>query len=204
MSFDTSLLGVNEKEAVKSFQSEILSTLQLCRDSVAGGRANTQLTRWFGDNSANFSRSVKEKTAKMRSHLLNTHIKCVSGKGLAVDNNAQANHFSVGFTGVNSLLANDYANSKTDEFSKVTIGPNFKNLDKYASTALTVFGDQDQFETLVHELSHVVLGTNDEVNDSGVTAYGATNARNLATADASKAKTNAENWGFFVEEFRRG
>ncbi len=202
MPFETSSLGLAEKAVVRDFETGILSALQKCRDSVASGGANTQLDRWFGDHSADFGKSVKEKIAKMRSHLLNTNIKCVKGVGLTSDNNAQANHFTVGLTGVSSLMAVNYAATQADTFSKVMIGPNFKNLPKYATSSLASFGDQDQFETLVHELTHVVLGTKDEKNGSGVTAYGATNARNLATADSAKAKTNAENWGLFVEEFR--
>ena len=207
MSFNTSSLGITEKGLIKGFEKEILATLQICRDMVASNKANTELNRWFGDSGKDFTRDVKEKVAKMRSHLLNTNIKCEMGKGLAVDNNAQANHFTVGLTGVNSLLAVDHAATKSDTFSKVMIGPNFKSLSKYATNPLAVFADQDQFETLVHELSHVVLGTKDEVN-AGVTAYGGTNARNLAAsanaAVKAKARTNAENWGFFVEEFRKG
>ena len=60
---------------------------------------------------------------------------------------------------------------------------------------------QDQLETLLHELSHIVLGTKDEkLDDNTTTAYGGANARLLAVQSATRAQTNAENWGFFVRD----
>ncbi len=202
MPFDTSTLGVKEKEIVKGFEKELLAVLQKCRDGVAAGRAGTALDRWFGDHADAFAKEVKVKVAKLRSHLNSTNIKCELGKGLSADNNAQANHFTAGFIGVSSLLAVTNAKTQADQFAKVMVGPNFKSLAKYATTSLGTFATQDQFETLAHELSHVVFGTKDVANADGGTAYGGDRARRLVTEDVAKAKNNAENWGFFIEEFR--
>jgi hypothetical protein len=79
---------------------------------------------------------------------------------------------------------------------------NFPNLKTYANPTPATCAGQSQFETLVHELSHLVLNTNDETLSSGVTAYGGSNARTLAAQSPDKAKNNAENWGFFIEDFR--
>jgi hypothetical protein len=202
MSFDTTVLGLKEKALITGYEKEILATLQKCRDKVAAGTATDALNRWFGDSSTVFSRNVKEKVAKMRSHLLNTNILCQMGVNLAADNNAQANHFTVGFVGVNSLEAVNLATTNANTFSKVMIGPNFVNLVAYAPAPVSTFDEQDQFETLVHELSHVVLGTRDEKLSSGATAYTGRYARDLVTENQGKSVTNAENWGFFIEEFR--
>jgi hypothetical protein len=51
------------------------------------------------------------------------------------------------------------------------------------------------FQTLVHKLSHLVLGTDDH-------AYGVADCLKLAQHDPLSAKKNADSWGYFVEEFR--
>lgn len=58
-----------------------------------------------------------------------------------------------------------------------------------------------QFCTLVHELTQLILGTED-VEKGGITMYGVDNARQLASTSPYDAKDNADNWGYFVEEFR--
>lgn len=57
---------------------------------------------------------------------------------------------------------------------------------------------QSQFNTLVHELSHVCLSTQD-VLGAGGTAYGTQRAAALAVANPAQAQNNAENVGIFVE-----
>ena len=96
-------------------------------------------------------------------------------------------------------------NSVRDQ-SVVRLGRNFRNLRDYGTTPLSQYNGQDKFETLVHELSHVILGTEDVPLQNGATAYQADNARALARqtrgkVDRRSAYNNAENWGFFVEEF---
>ena len=133
---------------------------------------------------------------------MNTNILCQMGVNLAADNNAQANHFTAGFVGVNSLLAVTKAGANAENFSKLMIGPNFANLPPYATETLDKFNGQDQFETVVHELSHVILGTKDVKFDDGDTAYTADFARQLTGLSPQDGQINAENWGFFIEEFR--
>jgi hypothetical protein len=59
--------------------------------------------------------------------------------------------------------------------------------------------------TIVHELSHWRLKTDDhevQLRDVGTrTIYGAAFCQELARVDPSKAKTNADNWRFFVEMY---
>lgn len=58
--------------------------------------------------------------------------------------------------------------------------------------------NQSKFNTLVHELTHLLLGTADEVGAAG-DAYGTQRAYQLATNSPAQAQNNAENWGIFVE-----
>jgi len=64
-------------------------------------------------------------------------------------------------------------------------------------------GDQNKGETLTHEKSHLSSASVVDQSDAacgGATCYGASNARALAAASASKAVANAENYGMFVQD----
>jgi len=50
-----------------------------------------------------------------------------------------------------------------------------------------------QFQTFVHEITHMLLDTDD-------IAYGQQQCRMLAKRSPYAAKNNADNWGYFVEE----
>jgi len=52
-----------------------------------------------------------------------------------------------------------------------------------------------KFQILVHELSHLMHDTEDN-------EYGYDKTMNLAESDSNSAKVNADNWGYFLEEFR--
>ncbi len=187
-------------QQIKALEKSLLATLNKCRDEVDAGRAATQLNRWFGDSDLAFSRSVKAKIAKMKMQLNCTNIPCQRGLNLDALNNAEATHLPDGMTGGGGVSTLDAVHIM-QAHGRIDIGPNFKNLPQLATSGLDTFADQDQFQTIAHELSHAVLGTKDENNSDGRTAYGGDRARQLVQEDKAKAKTNAENWGFFIEEF---
>ncbi|MBM7066814.1 M35 family metallo-endopeptidase [Actibacterium sp. 188UL27-1] len=54
-----------------------------------------------------------------------------------------------------------------------------------------------RFQTLMHEISHIFLCTKDQPSSEGVDT-----CKLLAQFLSPVAKTNADNWGYFVEEFR--
>lgn len=57
--------------------------------------------------------------------------------------------------------------------------------------------DQNQIGTLVHEITHAILNTDDETANP----YGVANATLMASTASATACNNAENWGFFCSEF---
>lgn len=188
---------------VKNYEKQILEALLKCRDALAGGTAGTACRRWFGDDSAPFQKTMKENIAKMRSVLNSQSIECKTDsvvlRGTVVKNpneNAEALHFTGGIYGGGARV-----DKMTSSQTYIKIGPNFKNLPATAAGIPGSWTGQDQFETIVHELSHFVHGTLDANLDDGTTAYEGQNARLLVTQSAARAKTNAENWGFFVEEY---
>lgn len=197
----TGSLPPNLVTAVKGHEKEMLKTLQNCRDALAGNGAgaNTILQRWFGDSSAAFRKDMKEKVAKMRSVLNARDIECKTDiLGGSATNNAESYSYTSGL-----FEKGDTLNRMTDADTHIKIGPNFPLLPKTASGVPSGWTGQDQLETMLHELSHFVIGTADEkLDDGSTTAYGGAAARLLVTQSVDRAKNNAENWGFFIEEFR--
>lgn len=201
MPLDMTGLALSQKTVVKSLEVDMLSALQKTRGKIAAGQASAALTRWFGANSTALANSVKGKVARMRSVLLNRTSKCLDGeKSRPAGTNAEALGYDTGlFDG--GISEADRVARMLDDDDSIHIGPNFKSLPRTASGAASGWTGQDQLETLLHELSHIVLGTDDEkLDDNATTAYGSANARLLAVQSEARAQNNAENWGFFIEE----
>lgn len=66
--------------------------------------------------------------------------------------------------------------------------------------------DRDSaFQTIAHELSHLLLGTRDEKWNPPTDkprCYGETKCTHLATNNDVRALTNADNWGYFMEDLK--
>lgn len=62
---------------------------------------------------------------------------------------------------------------------------------------------QSQIGTVVHEISHLLGGTDDIVDPlTGHVAYGANLSKSLARHNPHLAIMNAENYGFYISEFK--
>lgn len=200
MTLDISGVTQSQGTLVKALESEMLSALQKARDKVAGKQAGAAMTRWFGANTDTLANDVKGKLARMRSTLNNRKVKVLNGeKSRPAGENAMATHYTGGLF-LTGLSESDRVSRMLDDDDSIHISPNFKNLARTASGTASSWTGQDKLETLLHELSHIVLGTKDETLNDGTTAYEAQNARLLAVQSAAKAQNNAENWGFFIEE----
>lgn len=86
----------------------------------------------------------------------------------------------------------------------VELGTTFRTLPVYLpmfpdGTVDNTGWNQSQLETLIHELSHLLLGTADVLLGGAKEAYGAKRAAKLALESPSAALRNAENWGIFIE-----
>ncbi|PZN95115.1 MAG: hypothetical protein DCF31_07540 [Alphaproteobacteria bacterium] len=225
MGFKNGNISSNTFYHVLDLEKMMLSAMSNCRDKLeAGGPAvDSALTRWFGDNSLAFRKKMKSDVARMRGVLNGNSINCLSEAvtihvqpakagspiqptkvagtklaGGAANNNATALHYTTGmFGGTEAQRVVQMQN--TDLYIK--IGVNFGNLPKTSLGLAASWNGQDRLETMLHELSHYVHGTADEKLDDGVTtAYGGQDARLLATQSVDRAKNNAENWGFLIEE----
>lgn len=201
MALDLSLLPLKLQRQMEGFAEEIPAAMKRARDSVSGGAS---LTLWFGANDNTTRIEIRDNLSKLRSYMMAHKIQCQLGVARPADENALAEHVTggvVGGGGFNSA-ARVNAGLFNGSIGILNLSPNFTNLPNYAAGTVATYNGQDRFQTVVHEISHIVLGTTDEKLASGDTAYTGSLARQLATEDAAKAKKNAENWGMFIEEFR--
>lgn len=171
---------------------EVLAALSVKSDRLRNTNADAACLRWFRQQDAAFKGGLNTKIMKFRS-LINTTT------------------FTIGFTPLTARIQNQNASAIQELAamgqplpdpghgrSHVELDVHFSSLSRYLPLTpapgvivATAF-NQSQFETLVHELSHLFLRTND-------LGYGTENACNLAINNAPHAQNNAENWGIFVE-----
>jgi hypothetical protein len=175
----------------------VMSALNACIERVEKNQADAALMRWFGDSSPAWKKEIRKKLSSLKSiiNLQDVHVEFTSLKDRDAGTNAAA--------APGLLTSIDPAQAQTFKGRNVRLDVAFHQLPSRLSlTGGTIdasFYNQSKFETIIHELSHAVLSTNDEDLANGKTAYGAKRAAALATQDSALAKTNAENWGIFVE-----
>lgn len=84
----------------------------------------------------------------------------------------------------------------------IELGKQWFPLPAYSFGGPTAWRGGDKFGCLVHELSHNALDTLDiTVVKTGEKVYGGPKCRTLARGNPRLAFQNADNWGFFIEEF---
>jgi len=164
----------------------ILAAMRKAEEEVGGGRAASEVARWFGTTPP---ATIQEKVRKLRSfyNLNNITLRFATMQDRGTDN-AAALAPGNGW--------DDYTNlTKAHGVSfEMYLNSGWEQKAKWSTKPLATAGSGGQFKTLVHELSHLGLNTNDH-------KYQAASCIALALADATKALDNADNWGFFVEEF---
>lgn len=190
------------KSWIDKFGLELMEALANCRKRVEDGSANGAISRWFGATlDAGGRHKFGQRLGLIRSNL-------------------NLRSISVGFMGLQSRVATQNARAWNIGSPQLSLGKNlalpgsggistieldlgFKNLPDYLPLAGGVVDaggwNQSKFETLVHELTHVLIGTKDEALANGNTAYGAQRALALAVENPTKACNNAENWAIFIE-----
>lgn len=174
----------------------VMNALTTCVSRIRSGQANNALFRWFGDNSPVWRQDALRRVDKMRS-VLNLQNITLGFEWLGMrgaGTNAAAFPNSVPNINPNSLV-------NTSQGMQINLDEGFNRLPNYLGLTATHIVDtggyhQSKLNTVVHELSHAVLGTLDAPAGA---CYGAQNARQLASVNSAAAKLNAENWGIFVE-----
>mgnify|MGYP001825885052 CR=1 FL=1 len=199
--------GKFEAGWIETFSIEALKALATARKSVESGAADAAFARWFGDvPDAAERKEVGKLLGVVRS---NINIRSISVGFMALkhrkaNQNARAWNVKAPQLDLGTALAGPGAGG----INTIELDLNFKSLPDYLPTLAdgsvdSTAGHQSKFETVLHELTHVLLGTADAKLDNGHTAYGAQAAELLATQAPERAILNAENWGIFIEAVGR-
>jgi hypothetical protein len=187
MGFYTKALGPESQKIVTQLSPKILDACSKAQDELAAGRGLTEAARWFGTTPA---ATVKTKVGKLRSffNLNAITLRFAGGPDERGEDTAAALRPSQGWS--------DYTNvTKAHNTSfEMYLNSDWEQMPLWSTQPLQTAGDGGKFATLVHELSHLCLNTEDH-------KYTAQKAVLLATNSPNLAIENADNWGFFVEEF---
>lgn len=186
MSFEIKGLGPADQRYVTQLTPMILNTLHKAASALARGGGGAESTRWFGDASKPWLTSLASDLNHMAS-VINLETISIGFRPLARRSGSVA-----------------VAMPPEDGWGKYTRlsnarGQSFRmQLDTAWNNApllRTANEGDSMFQTLVHELSHLVIGTDDE-------QYGFAECQALAQTAPARAKNNADSWGYFVEDFR--
>ena len=179
---------------------DVYQAIQNCIQRVEQNKADAALSRWFGDNSQNFKNEVRKKLNILRSRINLMQI------NVGFEDMKTRNKFTNAAAYTGAVTSLDPTSNPNVGNRHVFLDLNFKKLPNYLPLSggqIDASGyNQSQFETFVHELSHLILATEDVTYLQGgntYTAYGAQRALLIATHLPDEAKKNAENWGIFVE-----
>ncbi len=183
----------------------VLETLTECVNRISQGKANAAIFRWFGTLDPNDIGVIRDKTMKMKTQF-NLQSIDIGFSALARrnrnENASAANNIASQLNP--RILEGLAANDERLGFFPIEINEGFARLPKFLPklangiVSLAAPG-QSQLNTILHELSHAIIGTEDEQLAHGQTAYTARNARDLANRFPRRAQNNAENWGIFIE-----
>lgn len=191
---------------VNELSPMVMNALECAAERLSDGSADEAVLRWFGDDSNAFKQALARDLRRMRS-VINVNTITIGEEDLVSrDPHTNAAAFaSNGRVGLGDPVISQGGNGPHQHDGRnVFFNSNFKHLPKFlpknVNNRVRIDNHhQSQLNTLIHELSHLLIGTDDEVGQGGFTAYGTQFAERLARYNPVKAKNNAENWGIFVE-----
>lgn len=192
MGFIAVNLSSYDEYTLTSLEFEIVRSLNFASVCLNQNIYYSQV--WFGDVSREWISNLSSRLSRMAFLIEFKSIK-VHYIEPAID---YASHYAIAYrprSGWRDNLRDEYAQydfivrSEGQEFDiglgdKWQKSPNYRNYREYNS----------KFMILVHELSHLFMHTLDITYHYG-------HCRLLASRDPLQAKFNANNWGYFVEEF---
>ena len=189
MGFVAEGLGPSDQEILRRMEPEILKTLRAASSQIRSGRGRAESLKWFGDESQGWMAILGRDLNKMASILNTTPIRVhgTNWQARSTRTTAAARKPAEGwdrYTGMTKAQGQDFD-------IRLDIAWNERPLFRPGNAP-----GVSKFHTLVHELTHLILNT-DDVKP----AYGVQNCLRKAAAPVN-AKRNADNWAFFVDDFR--
>jgi hypothetical protein len=186
-------LGPTDQKEVNILGPEITRVLRKAAAEIQKGHGRGQSQTWFGDQAQAWMIDLQNKLNKMAS-VINCEQIQVHGeawKERSKTTFAASYEPKDGWGNYNSI-----SRARDQEF-EIALDIKWNNSIMYCTPA----NRDSKFQSLVHELTHLILGT-DDIVFNGKKTYGTEKSKNLSASRPEDAKKNADNWGYFVEEFR--
>ncbi len=190
MGFILGALGPADAAIIRDLQEPIVNTLRKAAEDVRKGRADNNCLRWFGDNTAAWKHQLALMLSRFASVVNTTDItvNCLHWRERDPDYGAWALEPTGGWNNYTNLTRAQQGRNFT-----IFLDRGFSSVPTYRPTAHTA--SDTKFQTLVHELSHLIIDTRDHV-------YGPIRCRARAVSNSAQARVNADSWGYFVEDLR--
>lgn len=184
-------LGPADQGIVRVMGPEIVRVLRNASARIRDGNDHSQV--WFGDSSAQWISQLRTKLNRMASVI---NLQTINIHGSALDRRdgafAAAQRPAGGWRDNTANIGGvGFITRSRGQGFHIRLDLRWNTAPKYRAGP----GYDSKFQILVHELSHLILDTEDE-------AYGSIKCRALAFTSLVRAKRNADTWGYFVEEFR--
>lgn len=183
-------LGPQDQMILRTLEPEVLAVLRKAASLTKTFKCRPQSRMWFGDNTDVWMMSLGTSLDRLAS-ILNTKPIQVMGTNWQDRDTGTSAAARAPRGGWNTYT--DMTGAQDRNFRiRVDIAWNTKPTFRPGNTP-----GLSKFHTIVHELTHLVLNT-DDVSP----AYGETNCKNKADNNPAAAKKNADNWAFFVDDMR--
>jgi len=180
----------SHEKAMRQVVSRASDALSLAYAGHVKVTDGSQFARWFGTGPR---ATVQRVLQRMNYSMINGNIEI----SYVADGICQGGFVNaMAFRPAHGWRAANITEAKAYNFN-MSICPRFLKIMPAEGSS-----NQSQVGTLVHEISHLLGGTQDIVDpNSGDVVYGATAAKALAAQFPALAVNNAENYGFYVAEF---
>jgi hypothetical protein len=183
-------LGPSDQEILRKLQDEIIKTFRNADSIIDAGQCDHLSRIWFGDDTDIWKKKLAKNLNTMAS-LLNTKPVTIDGV-----NYRQRHPDFYGWAqpptgGWQQFLTMSKAEGQNFH---INLDSNWDRLPNFRSGPTPDFS---KFHGIVHELTHLFLGT-DDIDPP----YGEYNCKQKAKNNPAQAKNNADNWAFFVDDIR--
>jgi len=182
--------------------------LQKTRDYIREGKhnASAHYETWFGNQCTLTIEDVAYLISLMQETIKRRNIYIGHDTSNPYENArayTSSTHLMKGTDVLTAWTPCAIINHSSQNDTHITISANFVNLPSLLDRTAGLGGSgscrQSKLGTIVHEFTHLLLGTAD-VQLGNETMYGAYNSHKLAKGPSRvQAMRNAENWGLFVE-----
>lgn len=191
--FFTVGLSTEDQINIQMLESELIKTLQKSMESITEGDYYSRL--WFGDCSKLWITQLKRKLGRMISILNSQLIEILYS--LKNDPNLYAESITPwnGWQDYTEIpFSSDFVINVQAQDFRIDLASRWSDAPLFSNGTGIDYPDS-KFEVLVHEVSHLLVGTDD-------IHFGKKDCHILAILDHLNAKENADNWAYFLEEYR--